>query len=164
MEHTLPYGGIQCVRSLPISNPEENHLRCFKVTLRVSCKIIAPLEMIFWGVRGVELETPVPPSPPPLNTNLLMISSRSALSGSRLQCAARGGDTCRHTLQTGLLSCGLEHTGMGLRNVPAPGRGGLVGGWGGVVGGGRGGGETRVARTRKQRTGTKKGHFISTRK
>lgn len=30
---------------------------------------------------------------------------------------ALGSDTCRHILQTGLLNCGLEHTGTELRNV-----------------------------------------------
>lgn len=35
---------------------------------------------------------------------------------------ARGSVSCRHTLQTGLLNCGLEHTGTGLRNVHTLGR------------------------------------------
>lgn len=36
---------------------------------------------------------------------------------------AQGNITCRHTLQTGLLNCGLEHTGIGLRNVHTLGGG-----------------------------------------
>lgn len=36
---------------------------------------------------------------------------------------AQGSIACRHTLQTGLLNCGLEHTGMALRNVHTLGGG-----------------------------------------
>lgn len=46
---------------------------------------------------------------------------------------AWGNVTCRHTRQTGLLNCGLEHAGMGLRNVHTP----VQGGWG-CGGGGQG--------------------------
>lgn len=34
---------------------------------------------------------------------------------------ALGSDTCHHILQTGLLNCGLEHTGTELRNAHTPG-------------------------------------------
>lgn len=43
-------------------------------------------------------------------------------------CMAQGSITCHHTLQTGLLNCGLEHTGIGLRNVHTLGGGGDSGG------------------------------------
>lgn len=34
---------------------------------------------------------------------------------------ALGSDTCHHILQTGLLNCGLEHTGTELQNAHTPG-------------------------------------------
>lgn len=138
MEHTLPYQGIECVRSLPAGDPGENRSRVIQ-SLQGELEENSSIQECFLNQHPPpppstsqprvlrSTNTPAPP-PPFLNPNLLMISLRWALSGSRLLCAASGCDTCRHTLQTGLLYCGLEQHRHGAAECASTRRRGGVGG------------------------------------